>query len=260
MTEEYRDISNGEKKTCLPFTQNIGIDAFTVTTPYLAKQIAKHSYGQPIYVLPNCVETQYWAKVCDGYERKYTGTFNIMLVGTPTHGSDWRFAHQAALRILDEYPHTRLLVGGYQPDYIGDDERIVRLPFMEYAQYPTMLAEADVVIAAIDPDDPFNHSKSAVKAMEAWAAKRKLTKGYGGAAVIATNSVVYKDTVQHKRNGLLVENTVDGYYIALKELIDNQVMREYLQRTGHNDVVQRHSIQSQYTKWVSAYTQIRRLQ
>lgn len=260
LTEEYRDISNGEKKTCLPFTKNIGIDAFTVTTPYLAKQISKHSFGQPVFILPNCIETQYWAKVCDKYERKYTGTFNIMLVGTPTHGSDWRFAHQAALRILDEYPHTRLLVGGYQPDYIGDDERIVRLPFMEYAQYPTMLAEADVVIAAIDPDDPFNHSKSAVKAMEAWAAKRKLTKGYGGAAVIATNSVVYKDTIQHKRNGLLVENTVDGYYIALKELIDNQVMREYLQRTGHNDVVQRHSIQSQYTKWVSAYTQIRRLQ
>ena len=139
------------------------------------------------------------------------------------------------------------------------DQRVIRLPFMEYAQYPTMLAEADIVIAAIDPDDPFNHSKSAVKAMEAWAARRKLKNGYGGAAVIATQSVVYNGTVQHGRNGLLVENTTDAYYAALKELTDNQVMRENLQRTGHNDVVQRHSIQSQYRKWVSAYTQIRRL-
>lgn len=259
LTEEYRDISNGERRTCVPFTRNVGIDAFTVTTPYLAKQIAKHSFGQPIYVLPNCIETKYWSKTCMRHERKHVGTLNIMLVGTPTHGSDWYYAHQASLRILDEYPNTRLLVGGYQPDYIGDDERIVRLPFVEYAEYPTMLTEADIVIAAIDPDDPFNHSKSAVKAMEAWAAKRKLDKGYGGAAVIATNSVVYNGTVQHGRNGLLVDNTTDGYYAALKELTDNKVMRENLQRTGHSDVIQRHCIQTQYSKWISAYTQIRRL-
>ena len=29
LTEEYRDISNGEKKTCLPFTKNIGIERHT---------------------------------------------------------------------------------------------------------------------------------------------------------------------------------------------------------------------------------------
>jgi glycosyltransferase involved in cell wall biosynthesis len=183
-----------------------------------------------------------------------------MLVGTPTHGNDWVHAHQAALRILDEYPHTRLLVGGYQPDYIGTDERVIRLPFVEYLHYPTMLAEADVVICAIDPTDPFNYSKSAVKALEAWASKRKLSNGnYGGAAVIATQSVVYNTTVRDGRNGLLVANNVDAYYTALRSLVDNQSLREHLQRSGLNEVTDKHSIHSRYREWVSAYTRIRRL-
>jgi glycosyltransferase involved in cell wall biosynthesis len=260
LTEQYRDISRGKQADCKPFLANPNIDAFTVTTKYLGAQISKFSVGQPVFVLPNCIETTYWAQVSERHVRRYADTFNIMLVGTPTHGQDWVHAHQAALRILDEFPHTRLLVGGYQPDYIGTDERIVRLPFVEYMEYPTMLAEADVVVAAIDPDDPFNHSKSAVKAMEAWASKRQLSDGkYGGAAVIATQSVVYNGTVFNDRNGLLVENDVESYYTALRTLVTDKSKREYLQRTGMHDVISKHSIHTAYRQWVSAYTRIRRL-
>jgi len=259
LTEEYRDISGGKKQDCRMFLANDMIDAFTVTTRSLGEQIKKHSLGQPVYVLPNCIEVNFWSKVSEKHVRKYADTFNIMLVGTPTHGQDWVFAHQAALRILEDYPNTRLLVGGYQPDYIGDDSGVIRVPFVEYLQYPTMIAEADVVVAAIDPLDPFNASKSAVKAMEAWASKRKLSNGYGGAAVIATESVVYNGTVIHGRNGLLVKNDVENYYQAMRSLIENKPMREDLQRTGHTDVINKHSIHSQYIKWLQAYTSIRRL-
>lgn len=260
LTEEYRDISSGEGKTSIPFLQSAGIDAFTVTTEYLARQVAKHSFGQPIYVLPNCIETNYWTAACRTYERKYSDTVNIMLVGTPTHGDDWILAHHAALRILDEYPNTRLLVGGYHPDYIGDDDRVIKMPYTEYAMYPTMLAEADIVMCAIDPNDPFNYSKSAVKAMESWAAQRKLNDNtYGGAAVIATNSVVYNGTVINERNGLLVDHNVDEYYLALNRLVGDERMRYRLQRTGMSDVAKKHSIKANYGKWVSAYNRIRRI-
>ena len=261
LTQQYRDTSNGENKTSVPFLSNKRIDAFTVTTPYLARQIEKFSAGQPVYVIPNAVETSYWAQVCRNHEPLYSDKLNIMLVGTPTHGDDWTLAHKATLRILDEFPNTRLLVGGYQPDYIDDSDRIVKLPFVEYMNYPKMLREADIVLCAIDPHDLFNHSKSAVKAMEAWSAQRDLGNGiYGGAAVVATNSVVYNGTVRHEKNGLLVDHNIDSYYDALKRLVKDDLLRRSLQRTGMLDVLKKHSIVTEYRKWLSVYTQVRRIQ
>lgn len=260
LTEEYRDISNGKQQDCIAFIKHPYVSAVTVSTPHLARQITKHNTGQPVFVRPNCIETSYWEAVSGKHEREHSGTFNIMLTGSPTHGDDWIPAYHGILRILDEHPEARLLVGGYQPEYV-DDERIIPLPFVPYYKYPTMLCEADVVVAAIDPNDPFNYSKSAVKAMEAWAAKRKLgSGGYGGAAVIATKSEVYHGTVKHAKNGLLSDHTEGAYYSNLKTLIDNPSLMERLQRRGRHDVIQKHSIHTQYTDWLSVYNKIRRLQ
>lgn len=260
LTEEHRDISGGKKQDCRAFIKHPYVSAITVSTPYLAKQIAKHNIDQPVFVLPNMIETSYWESIGDKHEREHPGTLNIMLTGSPTHGDDWIPAYHGILRILDEHPEARLLVGGYQPEYV-DDERIIPLPFVPYYKYPTMLCEADIVVAAINPDDPFNHSKSAVKAMEAWAAKRKLDGGsYGGAAVVATKSNVYHDVVKHAKNGLLSDHTEDAYYSNLKALIDNPSFMKRLQRRGRHDVAQKHSIHTHYADWLSVYNKIRRLQ
>lgn len=260
LTEEFRDISGGKKIDSRLFLTSPLVDAFTVTTPYLAERVKRYA-DKPVFVLPNSVEMKFWSGVSLAHKRNYTGTLNIMLVGTPTHGNDWMRANEAIERILGEYPNTRLIVGGYHPNFIdGDSERVVKMPFVEYAQYPGMMAEADIVICAIDPDDPFNYSKSAVKAMEAWASKRQLSnRHYGGAAVVATDSVVYNDTVIDEKNGLIAPHTVDGYYSAIKRLVDDDTLREHLQAKGLQTVIAKHSIAVNYRMWVSAYNRIRRL-
>jgi glycosyltransferase involved in cell wall biosynthesis len=258
LTNTYRDTSSGNVgATCLPFIRHC--DAVTVSTEPL-KQLLQNFSNRPIFVLPNKIDHTFFAKRLQGYQRKYKDTLNIMLAGTKTHGEDWRYAADAARLILAEYPNTRLLVGGFHPDYIGAADRVELLPFMPYHAYPTMLAETDIVIAAIDPNDGFNQCKSAVKALEAWAAVRPVgNRSVGGAAVIATDSVVYSNTVSHESNGLLVEHSVEGYHEALKRLIEEPSLRVSLQRRGYLDVIKRHGIYNGWSAWLSAYHAIRRL-
>jgi len=256
LTEIFRDISDGENKTSIPYLYLC--DASTVSTEPLAKRVGIYT-SKPVYVLPNKIAPQFFKKATMGYEREFKDTLNIMLVGTQTHGDDWYLASIAASKILDEHPNTRLLIGGFHPDYIDRTDRVELIPFKPYYAYPTTLAEADIVIAAIDPDDGFNQCKSAVKAMEAWAARRKLPNGMaGGAAVIATDSIVYSGTIIDGINGMLVEHTVKGYYDALKILVENENLRIKLQRRGLSSAMRKHSINQGYRNWLSAYTRILR--
>ena len=157
---------------------------------------------------------------------------------------------------MEKHANVRLLVGGFKPDYVQDGDRVVSLPYVHYKDYPAMLKQADVVVCAVDNQDRFNDSKSAVKAIEAWAARRPVGHRLGGAAVIATDSITYNDTVIHERNGLLAEHSVDGYYHALERLIQDYRLREKLQVTGNADMLKKHSIVTGYQQWVSAYTHI----
>jgi glycosyltransferase involved in cell wall biosynthesis len=256
LTEVYRDISDGKRATCVPYLPHV--DAITCTTEPLAKHLAQFAKEVPIYVLPNHVEPQMFRVATKNHKRKYPGTRNIMLIGTRTHGDDWRVAYEAISKILNETDDVRLLVGGFHPLYIPDESKVELLPFVPYSVYPTVLAEADIIVAAIEPDDPFNASKSAVKVMEGWAASREIGKTIGGAAMVATKSVVYNDTIQDGKNGLLVDHTVDAYYEGIKKLLDDEYFRMSLQRRGSLDVVRRHNIGVGYRKWVSAYTKILR--
>jgi len=255
LTEAYRDTSSGEGATCIPYLMYC--DAVTVTTPYLKQRVSEFT-DKPVYCINNYVEQNMFRSVSQNHKREFTGTTNILLIGTPTHENDWDLAYNAISRILDEYNDVRLLIGGFKPKYVVDNEKISFMPFRPYSAYPTMIAEADIVVAAIDPDDPFNHCKSAVKAMESWAAVRNIGNTIGGAAVVATESVVYNPVVTHMRNGILTKHSVDEYYNSIKTLIDDEFLRRKLQRRGYLDGIQRHSIASSYKNWISVYKKILR--
>ena len=255
LTETYRDISGEAGATCLPYLPSV--DALTVTTEALKTHLAQYT-EKPIYVVNNYIDHKMFRKVLTGYKRKNTGTTNIMLVGTATHGSDWELAYMAISKILKERSDVKLLVGGFHPNYIPNAEQVEFLPWVSYVRYPTLLAEADIVVAAIDPEDKFNHSKSAVKAMEAWAAVRKIGNTIGGAAVVATDSVVYNGVVKHMKNGIIAQHDVDAYYNGIKLLLDDLFLRKEIQRRGYLDGIKNHSIMPGYRKWVSAYTNILR--
>lgn len=255
LTGRYRDVSEGRGLTCVPFLD--AVDALTVSTQPLKACLAEYT-DKPIYVLPNHLHTRWWGEVAVNHQRKYSG-FNVMLIGTAGHQDDWRPAAEAALEFVRRNGDANLLVVGHNPDYITEDDRVFLLPYVDYADYPTMLTEADIVLCAIDPNDRFNDSKSAVKAMEAWAGKRNLNGVYGGAAVVATDSLAYRGVVRDGVNGLLVKHTVADYYTALEQLKNNSYLMRKLQIRGHHDVCTKHNIATGYKLWLDAYKRIRRL-
>jgi glycosyltransferase involved in cell wall biosynthesis len=245
-TGRYRYIHD---HTCQHFARCV--DYITVSTPYLGKLLHGES-GKPYFVLPNSIEFDLFAETARNTERQVEG-LNLMLVGTATHYEDWKPAAEAALRILDRYPHVNLLIAGMNIDYVPEREQVVRLASVPYQEYPGLVAQADIVLCSVDPEDGFNWSKSPIKAIEAWSAERAVGSRRGGAAVIATKSATYVPTVLHNHNGLLVSHDPDSWETAIELLITNELLRQKLQVEGYKDARTQHNIAHNWVNWFSAY-------
>jgi glycosyltransferase involved in cell wall biosynthesis len=115
-----------------------------------------------------------------------------------------------------------------------------------------VIRQFDVVCCALDPNDIFNKSKSAIKALEAMAAKRRLPCGkFGGAVPVCTDMSVYRRAVNHGHNGLLVDN--DQWYAALKKLVTDRSYTTRLSVQGHNWVRRNRDIAQGWKLWESTY-------
>ena len=241
-----------EGRTCLPLAAEV--DAITVTTKPLANLMTELSGGKPVYVVPNAIELEWFAETARTAERKFPDHLTIMLAGTKTHERDWVVLQTVIPELQENYPEVRLLVAGYQYEYM-DDWTFEFMSPVHYSQYPAMLAQADILCAPLDPDDQFNRSKSAIKAIEGWCAARKIGKKMGGCAMIVTDSVTYRGTVQNRHNGLLVKHTPEAWYEGLSRLIEDTYLRQKLQVEGLKDA-RHYDIATRWVDWHQAYTSI----
>lgn len=262
LTGIYRSVEH--KTSCVPYLAEV--DAITASVPPLAERLGDLA-SKPAYVIPNYLplpwfaDASYWTHASQKGEyrvRQYPDTVNLMLVGTPTHDEDWRLIIELIPALLQDYPQLRVLFAGHKPDYVPEHDRIVYLPPRDYAAYPAMLFEADIVCAGLDPDDLFNWAKSPIKVLESWAAKRRLDDGkMGGAAVIATDCVVYRGTIEDGKTGLLVSHTHQDWDRAIRTLIEDVRLRRCLQRRGYQQVG-KYSLATHYREWLSVYRRITR--
>jgi len=223
------------------------VDAITVSTKRLSERVCECSKGQPVYVLPNSIDYTWFTKVAQQVTRLYPDNLTIMLAGTKTHYQDWIVLREVIPDLLADYPDVKFLVAAYVPEYLKDTgvETVAGVP---YTSYPTLLAQADILCAPLVPDDQFNACKSPIKAIEGWCA---------GCAVIATDCVVYRGTVQKRHNGLLVEHTPEAWDQGLRVLISDQLLRQKLQREGLRDA-RAFDVALHWQDWQRAYTEIRR--
>jgi len=247
LTEEYRNLDGrGEE-----FIDTIiECDAVTVSTDYLAGQIRKHTNHNPI-VLPNHVNFEWFSERSLNTSKKYDGLV-IGVLGTETHYKDWEHLVPVFDRLSREYDDVVILSGGYCPEYM---EKYEHIPFVPYSQYPCLMRQFDIVCCALEPIDGFNLSKSSVKALESMASARRLSNGaIGGAVAVCTDMPVYQKTVRDKYNGFLVNN--DEWYETLKELIENERLRNKVAVSGHRWVRKNRDMAKGYKLWRRAYRDI----
>jgi glycosyltransferase involved in cell wall biosynthesis len=245
LTDDFRELGRGDefKETIRRF------DYVTVSTSFLADRMAKYLDRRP-YVLPNHVDFEWFAKVSRTAMRLVEG-FTIGLVGTASHHGDWIFPVEAMRKIAEEHEEVTLVIAGFFPEYLEDLPNVKKISPVPYRNYPGVIRQFDVVCCALDPDDVFNKSKSAIKALEAMAAYRPVSGKPGGAVPVCTDMKVYRRAVNHGHNGLLVDN--EGWYDALKELVTNRPLARKLAHQGHRWVKQNRNIDSGWKRWESTY-------
>jgi len=238
-TNEHRVVLEGDASSVMSVAT-----ALTVSTPHLREQCRKHT-DKPIYLLQNCIDFQFWDMVPK--KRILQDTLTVGLVGTTTHYNDWILARDALYRIAADYPDVHFVLGGYCPDYLEDLPRTLTLPPTPYQNYPNMVHQIDIGLCPLDPDDEFNKSKSAIKAMEYWAA---------GAAVVASDCSVYRRTVDEDRG--FFATTTEEWYTAIANLIEDPELRTQTAAAGRTWVEKNRNMRINSAFWWDVYALVHR--
>jgi len=248
-TNEYRVViqEQVDYERIWNFARHLA-DGITVSTPYLAEVVRRRVGGRvPIYVLPNSVRMGMW----QGLERAERLTLG--LTGSITHDKDWAVLADALPAVLANHPQVDLNVAGFVPDWVGDlqaryPERVFTdTTWHDYREYPTIVGRAHIVLCPVEPTDPFNWSKSGIKAIEGLAA---------GAAVIASDINIYQPVIGPNKRGLLVDFRPESWYEAIHTLIIDSGLRQQLAARGRMWVNKRHNIALNWGCWLKAYQEI----
>jgi len=138
--------------------------------------------------------------------------------GTPTHKRDFAEAVPALVRVLDAHQHVRLLLVGHiaTPDELRRfGGRIAHLPLVPWQQLPGIMADVDVNLAPLEPDNVFTECKSAIKYLEA---------ALVGVPTIATPLPDFRRMIDSGRNGLLAASDAE-WHAGLTRLVESAELR-----------------------------------
>lgn len=249
-TNEHRIVHGGGSNA---MSVASACDAVIVSTPYLQELMQKVTH-KPAFLCRNYLDPKVWRM--DGMERTIEG-LTIGLTGSKTHYGDWEVLKDVLPRILKRFPKVKLVVGGFQPDYLPEEsEQVMYVQPLPYIEYSFSLRAMDILLVPVNPAEKFNWSKSPIKAIEGMAAHRLLGSRDAGAAVIATDMPVYRDAIQGGENGILVEHSPEAWEAAIISLVMREATRKALQLKGYKWVTKNRNINTGWQDWHKAFQRI----
>jgi len=192
-------------------------DRITVPSVVLAETLT--AAGYPARVIPDgwmrC--NGLWEK---GVRRRHT--LNIGWIGPAGQEEDVALIRRMALRILREFPHTQLVVGGdaqvYQLFDSLPESRRLFLPPVQTDDYPYLLGQVDILLVPMR-DTPFNRCQSDRRLVEAGA--RRLPWIASPIPAFIT-----------WETGGLIADTPDEWFSHLNQLILDPDLRSTLGQAG----------------------------
>jgi GT2 family glycosyltransferase len=213
-------------------------DAVLVTTEPLAA--LARELNPRVYVVPNVASKDMVKLADDALAAKAEapkaprGITIAYLSGSPTHDRDFLQAAEAVLWALENDSSCRFLaVGNLSLDsrFERYRDRITTMPIQPWQRLSRLLADVDISLAPLEPDNPFTESKSCLKYIEA---------GLVGVPTIASPRADFVRAIEPGRNGLLAE-TEDEWQAALGRLLGSSELRGELGHAAHEDVRARHT-------------------
>jgi hypothetical protein len=214
-------------------------DGVIVSSDPLA-ELVRAFVSCPVVVVPNAIDLR-WFRCQMSHRPPWHDRLTIGWAGGRRPDADIAPMAEAWGRIARRYPEVSFVLGASlvpDPFYraIEDTDRIIRLPWLAWDEYP-LVHQVDIGCCAV-ADTPFSRCKTPIKAWEYAAA---------GAAVVAT-PVLYGECV----DGAIPENTPDWWEIALAAHIDVAANRWLNTQWAQVHVEQNHALDTQCTRWLEA--------
>lgn len=168
------------------------------------------------------------------------------LAGTATHRDDFAVAVPALARLLRDRPQVQLVIRGpldvpseLAPFY----HQVQREPFVSWERLIAATAALDVVLVPLEPNNPVNEAKSALKYFESALVR---------VPVIASPVGEYRRAISHGVNGILADSD-DEWYHALLEFVDHHERRVALGIAAHQDALATYTVEAQSDATFAAF-------
>lgn len=182
-----------------------------VSTHNLAKRVMEIFPESSVKVVPNCIPGSWLERSSakssfSSDNTRYIGYFS----GSPTHDEDFAVAEDDLIRIMEEFPDTKLLLVGKINVHNIDPKRIVRFSKVPYLEMIPLIKKCRVTIAPLVLT-PFTICKSSVKFLEAISS---------GVTCLASP---IEDMVRNKDYGCEVTS---DWYASLKRILTDSSVTE----------------------------------
>ena len=199
------------------------------TTEALANKLK--FYVPKVFINRNVASEEMWKLSREALINKEKTKKNESVIigyfsGSITHDSDIEMIKPALIKILEEFPNVKILLLGQitPPKYLSEfSEKIIYQKFLEWRELPEKISKVDINIAPIK-NSIFNAAKSENKWVEAALVK---------VPTIASNFGAFKYVIHNNETGLLCSN-INDWYISLKTLINNEVLRKTIGENAYN--------------------------
>jgi O-antigen biosynthesis protein len=218
--------------------------AVTVSTRVLADAFGE--LNPNIYVLPNCYDDTNPLWDVSMPTRPLT---QIGFLGTEHHGPNLDLIVTPLTRVLNAYPHVRVIEagqGGLLDRLDAQPEQLVHLGWVPFETYPLLVHQVDIMLAPL-VDEPFMRAKSNIRCMVA---------GLVGAAVIASPIEPYRAYVEHGVNGMLADSS-EAWERALELLINDGDLRQSMGEANRQRA-RSYAISANIEKWMDVHDAVLR--
>lgn len=217
-------------------------DAVTVSTQHLADLIKP--FGKPVRVHRNAFSLEMLALSEKAFRERPRHPERVVIgyaSGTRTHDKDLAMIQPCLRSVLERFPQVELWLMGEVDaglNWGGARDRVHLLPWVPWRDLPARLAQVDINIAPLVPENPFNQAKSEIKFMESALVR---------VPTIASKTDAFCYAIQHGHNGFLAGDP-ESWQGLIENLIQDPEARRTVGEAAYQDVIAR------YNPWLRGQT------
>lgn len=226
-------------------------DIVTVSMPAL--YLRMREVAENVKLIPNFLDEDLWwisterPAGSDVFAKKEGDPIRIGYIGTPTHDQDLEIVVQAVQKISQEFGEKVEVevIGAFERRAPMFGKRVALPKKTEYPNFVEWLGKRVHWDIGIIPlvDDEFNRSKSFLKFIEYSALNL---------AIVCSDVETYSSVAKDGVNALVVSNTTDAWYKALRKLVVDKSLRRSLAANAYRQLREGYTIQ----KNRSAYLEV----